>query len=71
MLNSDWNCTTKHVYRKGNRLADGLTRMGHSMQMASLFLDVPPPEIAGILDDNYRSLGLDRQSTATISSSLS
>ncbi|KAK2663757.1 hypothetical protein Ddye_002331 [Dipteronia dyeriana] len=60
LLNSDWICTMKHVYREGNRLADGLARMGHSMHTYVLFLGVPPSELIGILDDDCRGLGLDR-----------
>ena len=61
----------KHVYREGNRLADGFARMGQCMQTDVLFLDAPPPGLAGILDDDCRGLGLVRQSTAIFSSSPS
>ncbi|KAK3220956.1 hypothetical protein Dsin_014926 [Dipteronia sinensis] len=65
------NCIVKHVYREGNRPANGLAHMGHIMQTDTLFFDDPLPEISSIFDDDCRGLTLVRQFVAITSSSFS
>ncbi|KAK0599766.1 hypothetical protein LWI29_008402 [Acer saccharum] len=54
MVDSDWNCVVKHVYREGNRLADGLAHLGHNMKNEIMFFEDPPPQIFSIYEDDCR-----------------
>ena len=67
LVEADWNCIVKHVYREGNRLADGLARMGHRMKIGTLVFEDPPPEVSLIYDADCRGLAFYRQSVAPVS----
>ncbi|KAK0598865.1 hypothetical protein LWI29_000173 [Acer saccharum] len=54
MVDSDWNCVVKHVYREGNRLADGLAHLGHNMKNEIMFFEDPTPQIFSIYEDDCR-----------------
>ncbi|KAK1584321.1 hypothetical protein Q3G72_031946 [Acer saccharum] len=66
IVNADWSCRVQHVYREGNRLADGLAHMGHSMKNEFLFFEDPPPEVADVYFDDCRGLAVVRQSSAPV-----
>lgn len=56
LLLANWDCNIKHIYREGNKLADGLARMGHSMINGIVFFGNPPCEIFPIFEVDYRGL---------------
>ncbi|KAK2646418.1 hypothetical protein Ddye_021613 [Dipteronia dyeriana] len=33
IMNADWSCSVKHVYREGNALTDGFAYLGHKMDI--------------------------------------
>ncbi|KAK2659506.1 hypothetical protein Ddye_006039 [Dipteronia dyeriana] len=53
---TDWNCNVKHVYREANMVADGIAKMGCSMDFGVLFFEEPPPIILDIFDNDARGL---------------
>ncbi|KAK4859108.1 hypothetical protein QYF36_026950 [Acer negundo] len=57
-----------HIYREGNKLADGLARMGHSMTNGIVFFNNPPLEIILIFVADYRGLTYFKQTSALSSS---
>ena len=63
-LLDDWVCNITHIFREGNKLADGLARMGHSMTNGIVFFDNPPPEIFPIFEADYKGLTCFRQTSA-------
>ncbi|KAK3198240.1 hypothetical protein Dsin_021655 [Dipteronia sinensis] len=58
-MDNNWSCSIQHVYREGNRVADGLANLGHSLELRITFFDDPPPQILGALDDDFRSNSAD------------
>ena len=54
IMDAEWNCIVKHVFREGNKLANGLAHMGHSMKIDILFLEDPPSKISSIFVDDCR-----------------
>ncbi|KAK3232506.1 hypothetical protein Dsin_004387 [Dipteronia sinensis] len=53
---ADWCCNINHIYREGNKLVDGLARMGHSMDIGTDFFKDPPSVSMPILYADYRGL---------------
>ncbi|KAK3198459.1 hypothetical protein Dsin_021874 [Dipteronia sinensis] len=60
---TDWNCVVKHVYREGNLLADGVARIGHSMDIGLVYFEAPPPHISSYFDADFIGLACFRQSS--------
>ncbi|KAK2636447.1 hypothetical protein Ddye_031239 [Dipteronia dyeriana] len=54
----DWNCNVKHVYREANIVADGLAKIGGSMDFGVLLFEEPPPVILDIVDNDTRGFCL-------------
>ena len=61
LMLADWDCSVNHVYREGNKLADGLASMGHNMVMGIVFFDIPSFEIAPIFEADFKGLLCFRQ----------
>ena len=40
-IDADWDCHVQHVFREGNRLTDGLARLGHGIDIGILYFDDP------------------------------
>ncbi|KAK0595722.1 hypothetical protein LWI29_009351 [Acer saccharum] len=68
LLLADWDCSITHVFREGNRLADGLAFMGQSMATGIVFFDNPPCEIVSIFEADFNGLPCLRQSSVHFSS---
>ncbi|KAK2662858.1 hypothetical protein Ddye_001432 [Dipteronia dyeriana] len=60
LINNEWSCNIQHVYRESNRVVDCLAKLGHSLELGfSVFKD-PPPQVAVVLDDDYKCLVIAR-----------
>ncbi|KAK4855144.1 hypothetical protein QYF36_004430 [Acer negundo] len=53
LIKNDWVYFVKHIFRECNRVADGLPDLGHFLDLGISFFDAPPPEIAGLMKDNF------------------
>ncbi|KAK3226132.1 hypothetical protein Dsin_005994 [Dipteronia sinensis] len=60
LMKNNWCCNIRHVYREGNRVADGLAKLGHSLDLGITIFDDPPSQILGILEDDFNSLAVAR-----------
>ncbi|KAK3213286.1 hypothetical protein Dsin_017992 [Dipteronia sinensis] len=59
-MDNNWCCSIQHVYREGNRVADGLAKLGHSLDLGITIFDDPPSQILGVLEDDFNSLAVAR-----------
>ena len=65
IINGDWRCVVKHVYREGNSLADGLAHLGYKMNLGIRFFDNPPADILRIFNADCRGTFCMRQCLET------
>ncbi|CAL1407399.1 unnamed protein product [Linum trigynum] len=56
VLNRDWDVVISHVYREGNRAADYLASLGHSLPFGTHHVDVCSPELCRWLE--YDVMGI-------------
>jgi len=56
----DWLVRVTHVYREANRLVDGLANYAFSLPLGFHMLDVVPPFVAMIVEDNDRGTAFPR-----------
>ena len=49
ILNSDWECSIKHVFREGNQAADYLAKLGASSDEGDHVWNSPPAGLGVIL----------------------
>ena len=61
LVAAEWSCSITHIFREGNKLADGLARMGYNLDTGIKFYEDPPPEISLIFDADYRGITCLRQ----------
>ncbi|KAL5736394.1 hypothetical protein ACOSQ2_031182 [Xanthoceras sorbifolium] len=54
----EWTVSLVHIYRKANRLANGMTVLGHEMKLGFRSFDVTPPSVLSLFDDNCMELAL-------------
>ncbi|KAL5738173.1 hypothetical protein ACOSP7_030934 [Xanthoceras sorbifolium] len=54
----EWTVSLVHIYRKVNRLANGMTVLGHEMKLGFRSFDVTPPSVLSLFDDNCMELAL-------------
>ncbi|KAK3219831.1 hypothetical protein Dsin_013801 [Dipteronia sinensis] len=62
LINADWNCSVTHVFREGNKLADGLAHLGEVMEPGLLFSEEPPSAVGSLYDSDFRGLACLRSS---------
>ncbi|KAK0586151.1 hypothetical protein LWI29_001876 [Acer saccharum] len=60
LMSNKWCCIIRHVYREGNRVADGIAKLGHSLGLGITFFSDPPPQIFDYLEDDYTGLATAR-----------
>ncbi|KAL5844206.1 hypothetical protein ACOSQ4_010164 [Xanthoceras sorbifolium] len=60
MMNNDWNCHVRHVYRECNRLANDMAYLGHKMDLGKLEFKDPPDEVLKTLQEDYNGLVVPR-----------
>ena len=60
LINLDWRCLISHVYREGNRVADGMARLGYGMEPGLQIFEAPPPDIWLIFQDDWKGCALSR-----------
>ncbi|CAN1840857.1 Putative ribonuclease H protein At1g65750, partial [Linum perenne] len=53
LLERDWDVTTYHVYREGNKVADRFALLGHSLNFGTFINCLYPPDIDKIIWDDY------------------
>ncbi|CAI0447820.1 unnamed protein product [Linum tenue] len=56
LLSRDWDVVVSHVYREGNRTADYLASLGHSLPFGTHHVDVCSPDLCRWLD--YDVMGI-------------
>ena len=60
LLHGNWLCLIRHVYREGNRVADCLAKMGHSLELGVTYFADPPSQVSGLLENDAKGLALAR-----------
>ncbi|KAK3222256.1 hypothetical protein Dsin_009281 [Dipteronia sinensis] len=56
LMDNNWCCKIRHVYREGNRFADNLAKLGHSLEVGITTFGDPPSQILGALEDDFNGL---------------
>ena len=64
LISAEWNCNVVHAFREGNRLADGLARMGHTLELGLHLFEEPPIGIKDIYEADLKGLACARQCLA-------
>ncbi|KAL5738985.1 hypothetical protein ACOSQ2_028165 [Xanthoceras sorbifolium] len=60
LLNRDWICSLSHVYREANRAADGLTSLGHTLNLGTTFFSSPHSCVLPLIEDDIEGLCFNR-----------
>ena len=56
LLENNRCCSIHHVYREGNRAADGIAKLRHSLKLGIMMFVDPFSQILNILKDNFNGL---------------
>ncbi|KAK2641165.1 hypothetical protein Ddye_022928 [Dipteronia dyeriana] len=60
LINSDWRCLVSHVYREGNKVVDGLARMGHGVEAGLQIFEALLLDIWLIFQDDWNGCAYSR-----------
>ena len=60
LIDEDWQCLIRHVYRESNKVADYLANLGHSLELGVTYFEDPPLQVLGLLDNDAKGLAMAR-----------